>query len=111
MAVVLGVDPHHAYVQTLRESMRAAGVVRPQISGEAVAHVVRKRERFALVCERYDGEHGTENLFLCHPHRVASIREHGWRDVVAAGRGTLAADDDVGALIPRDRKVAEHLLD
>jgi hypothetical protein len=111
MPVVLGVDPHHAGLERTREPVRAAHVVRPKVGGQAVAHVVRERERVLFVGERDHGEHGPEDLLLRHAHAIVRGREHRRLYVVAALRRRGAADRNRRALGARDVEVSKHLLD
>src|SRR6187402_65266 len=111
MAVVLGVDPDHAGIERARESMRAADVVCPEIPGQAIAHVVRERERFIFIGERNHGEHGPEDLFLRDTHLIVRAGEHRGLYVVAALCRGAAADRYRSTLAARHAEVAEHLLD
>src|SRR5262245_57610146 len=102
MAVVLGVDPDHAGLERVRESVRAAHVVGPEIARQAVAHVVCERERLVLVLERNHGQHGPEDLFLRDTHAIVRARENRRLYVVSALRGRATADRYRYAFAARD---------
>src|SRR5207302_5590937 len=71
MPHVLRIDPHHAGLDALRETVRAADVLGPKVGGEPVAYVIGDRQRFLLVGERDHREYRPEDLFLRDLHGVA----------------------------------------
>ena len=72
VAHVLAVDEHHARLDTGRESMRTADVLRPHVRREPVRDVVGEPEAVGLVVERDQACDRPEDLFLRDAHAVST---------------------------------------
>ena len=105
VAHVVGVEPHHAGLDRLREVVRAAQVARPDVGGEPVLHAVGERERLVVGVERRDRDDRAEDLLLEDPGVRRHVGEHGGRDVVAgreAVRAPAAGDEPTLGLADLD---------
>jgi hypothetical protein len=110
VAHVLRIDPHHAGLDALREAMRAADILGPQIRREPVAHVIGDGERFLLVGERDHGQHRPEDFLLRDPHGVVRPEiERRAHEVALLARAPAA--DDRRAFLLGGFDIGQNLLD
>ena len=91
VAHVLRVDPAHAGVDRLRDAVRAADVVGPDVGREPVRGRVRQAHRLGLVVERRRDEHRPEDLLLEDRHRLVDVADHRRLEEVALRRARPAA--------------------
>ena len=83
VAHVVGVQPHHAGLDRLREVVRALEVVGPHVGGQPVLGVVRQRQGLLVGVERGDCHDRAEDLLLEDPGVGGDVGEDGRGDVGA----------------------------
>ncbi len=106
------IDPDQSRLDRLRDAMPARKVLRPDVRGQAVLHVVRYAGRLSVILEWDHDQHGAENLFLSDAHLVADSRDERWSEIVSVpevGR-SVAAYGDRCAFLSCDIHVAAHTL-
>src|SRR6476661_2234687 len=72
----VGVDPHRARIEPVRNAERLAHVGCPDPRGQPVVDPVREGEELLLVLPGDHGEHRSEDLLLRRLHIVAHALEH-----------------------------------
>src|SRR5690348_15978221 len=68
VADVLRIDPKHPRFEGLRDAVRAARVLSPDISCKTVIDVVRLADRILFIVEGDGRQHWPEYLFASNPH-------------------------------------------
>ena len=102
--IVVAVDPDGSGLERARNLMRAANIVGPDRSGEAVGRVVALQDRVVLVLERNHRGDGSEDLLARDPHVVLHVGEDGRIDEVALAVRTVTAERRLRAFLLADAR-------
>src|ERR1700683_52926 len=111
MTYIFGIHPDHSGFYPLRETVGAANVSRPEVSGESVAAVVGDPQRFGVICKGNDCEDRAEDLFLGNAHLAVRFREESRLNVVSPSTlGAFAATADRRAFSTSQSGIAQYFL-
>ena len=83
---VIGVDPHRARAQLLRDAMSGGDIFRPDTCGETVGAVVGDANGIRCSAHLCDGQCRAEDFFLPDATGVVDAGEDGRFDVVPVGK-------------------------
>ena len=108
---VVGVDPHGAGLQRVRDFDGGVQVLRVDGSSQTVGGLVADGNRLFLGLEFRDGAHGAEDLLLHNLHVLGDVGEDGWLDEVALVALAVAADLDLGACVLAGLDVAHDAVE
>ena len=95
--VVVGVNPHGAGLERVRDLDGGVEVLGVHGGGEAIGGGVADADGLLLGLELGDGADGAEDLFLHDLHVLGDVGEDGWLDEVALVALAVATDLDLGA--------------
>src|SRR5947208_7172526 len=84
---VLAVDETHAGLNRRCHAVRAAEILAPHVTAQAVLDIVGLGNGVGFVTEGDETRHRPEDLLLRNAHAIVDVREDGWPDVVAGAHG------------------------
>src|SRR5690242_9785433 len=91
--------------------MSTFDVVRPDVGGQTIAHVIRHLYGILFALERNNDQHRAEDLFLRDPHLAIGMEEKRRLDVVAWPGYRATTRCYTSTLIATDLKIAQHAPD
>src|SRR5260221_10055872 len=77
VAHVVRIDPDHARLDGLGDTVTARQVVGPNVARQAVLNVVGDVDGLGLVVEGDDDQNRSKDFFLCHAHGAADVGDQG----------------------------------